>query len=66
MENGELRVWKKEIEVGGMLEDVIEKYSGKGDKGVDLCVDLEWEWVYGDEELLKEGMGNLVENCIKY
>lgn len=49
-----------------MLEDFIEKYIVKVDKLVYFFFYLELEWVYVDEEFLKEVIGNLVDNFIKY
>lgn len=49
-----------------MLEDLIEKYTAKADKPVHFSLHLESEWVYADEEFLKEAIGNLVDNSIKY
>ena len=49
-----------------MLEDLIEKYTAKADKPVHFSLRLESEWVYADEEFLKEAIGNLVDNSIKY
>lgn len=49
-----------------MLEDLIEKYTAKADKPVHFSLYLESEWVYADEEFLKEAIGNLVDNSIKY
>lgn len=44
-----------------MLEDLIEKYTAKADKPVHFSLRLESEWVYADEEFLKEAIGNLVD-----
>ena len=66
LENAQLRLWKKEIQLRPMLEDLIEKYTAKADKPVHFSLHLESEWVYADEEFLKEAIGNLVDNSIKY
>ena len=66
LENAQLRLWKKEIQLRPMLEDLIEKYTAKADKPVHFSLRLESEWVYADEEFLKEAIGNLVDNSIKY
>ena len=66
LENAQLRLWKKEIQLRPMLEDLIEKYTAKADKRVHFSLHLESEWVYADEEFLKEAIGNLVDNSIKY
>ncbi len=57
---------EKEIQLRPMLEDLIEKYTAKADKPVHFSLHLESEWVYADEEFLKEAIGNLVDNSIKY
>lgn len=66
LENAQLRLWKKEIQLRPMLEDLIEKYTAKADKPVHFSLHLESEWVYADEEFLKEAIGNLADNSIKY
>ena len=66
LENAQLRLWKEEVQLRPMLEDLIEKYTAKADKPVHFSLRLESEWVYADEEFLKEAIGNLVDNSIKY
>ena len=66
LENAQLRLWKEEVQLRPMLEDLIEKYTAKADKPVHFSLRLESEWVYADEEFLKEAICNLVDNSIKY
>lgn len=41
LENAQLRLWKKEIQLRPMLEDLIEKYTAKADKPVHFSLHLE-------------------------
>lgn len=66
LENYQLRLWKEEVQLRPMLEDLIEKYTAKADKPVHFSLQLESEWVYADEEFLKEAVSNLIDNSIKY
>lgn len=66
LENYQLRLLKEEVQLRPMLEDLIEKYTAKADKPVHFSLQLESEWVYADEEFLKEAISNLIDNSIKY
>ena len=66
LENYQLRLFKEEVQLRPMLEDLIEKYTAKADKPVHFSLQLESEWVYADEEFLKEAISNLIDNSIKY
>ena len=66
LENYQLRLLKEEVQLRPMLEDLIEKYTAKADKPVHFSLQLESEWVYADEEFLREAISNLIDNSIKY
>ena len=42
LENAQLRLWKEEVQLRPMLEDLIEKYTAKADKPVHFSLRLEF------------------------
>lgn len=66
LENCQLRLFKEEVQLRPMLENLIGKYTAKADKPVHFSLRLESERVYADEEFLTEAVSNLIDNSIKY
>ena len=66
MESGTLKLDKETFPIAPVIEDLIEKFSVKAGKEVVFSTDIRQEYLYGDEEFLKEAISNLIDNAIKY
>ena len=66
LENHQLKLFKEEVALRPLLEDLVEKFTAKAGKSVRFSLQLDSEAVYADEEFLKEAVSNLIDNSIKY
>lgn len=66
LENNRLRLAKSECALRPMLEDLAEKYRAKSEKPIRYVWRLDAPVVYADEEFLREALGNLIDNAVKY
>ena len=66
LENNRLRLTKSECALRPMLEDLAEKYRAKSEKPIRYVWRLDAPVVYADEEFLREVLGNLIDNAVKY
>lgn len=66
LENNRLRLAKSECALRPMLEDLAEKYRAKSEKPISYVWHLDAPVVYADEEFLREALGNLIDNAVKY
>ncbi len=66
IEENKLTLNKTDVTLAHMVNDIVEKYSAKADKPINITMELKAETAFADEEYLKEAISNLVDNAVKY
>lgn len=66
LENKKLILNKHEIDLGPIINDLVEKAKAKAAKPIEVTTLLEVKQVMADEQYLTEAIANLIDNAIKY
>jgi two-component system phosphate regulon sensor histidine kinase PhoR len=67
LESGQTELKKSEVFLDQLVEDIVLSVENRlRDKQLDLKMDLAVNSVFGDEDLLREVIINLLDNAIKY
>ena len=66
LENKKLILNKHEIDLGPIVNDLVEKAKAKAAKPIEVTTLLEVKQVMADEQYLTEAIANLIDNAIKY
>ena len=66
LEHGKLTIRKTEVDLEGMINDVVDKYEAKSSKPIHITTDIACTTALADEEYLREAISNMVDNATKY
>ena len=66
LEHGKLTIRKTEVDLEGMINDVVDKYEAKSSKPIHITTALASTTALADEEYLREAISNMVDNATKY
>ncbi|KPV55933.1 PhoR protein [Paenibacillus sp. A3] len=66
MESGKQIYHFAPVELGGLLQEVVEQWRGKQSHDISLHLPQQEVWVRGDADRLKQVAHNLLSNAIKY
>lgn len=66
LEHGKLNIRKVEVNLDGLVSDVVDKFKAKSSKPISFTIHLDAPVVLAEEEYLKEAISNMVDNATKY
>lgn len=66
LEHGKLNIRKVEINLEGLVSDVVDKFKAKSSKPIFISLHIDAPVVLAEEEYLKEAISNIVDNATKY
>lgn len=66
LENGKMELNEQQVHLPPIVQCIAEAFKAKVNKKVSFHFSLQAEYVYTDEECLKEILENLIDNALKY
>lgn len=66
LEHGKLNIRKVEVNLEGLVSDVVDKFKAKSSKPISISLHIDAPFVLAEEEYLKEAISNMVDNATKY
>lgn len=66
LESKKLEMKLDKVELNPIFNSLIENFSAKSTKPVNFTLHLHEDYIYADEEFMKEVFSNLIDNAIKY
>lgn len=66
LEHGKLNIRKVEVNLEGLVSDVVDKFKAKSSKPISISLHIDAPVVLAEEEYLKEAISNIVDNATKY